>query len=131
MNRLSIGTPLLAAALLIAAPPVAARAQMQPSVVGQPGYPKTRAIQGIVETASGAPAPGAVVLLKDAKTLQVRSFIATDKGAFHFYGLSTEVNWQLRAEAGGFTSKIKTISVFDSHQLVNLDLKLDRKFNPK
>ena len=67
------------------------------------------------------------MLLKDAKTLQVRSFIAQQDGKYHFYGLSTDVNWQLRAEADGMTSKTKTVSVFDSHSKVLLNLKLDKK----
>ena len=41
--------------------------------------------------------PGAIVLLKNGKTLQVRSYVAQSDGAYHFYGLSTDVNWQLRA----------------------------------
>ena len=102
-------------------------AQVQPPVVGQAGTARTRAIEGIVLSAGGAPVPGAIVLLKDAKTLQVRSYIAQQDGKYHFYGLSTDVNWQLRAEAGGLTSKTKTVSVFDSHTRVRLNLKLDKK----
>ena len=71
--------------------------------------------------------PGAIVLLKDTKTLQVRSYIAQQDGKYHFYGLSTDVNYQLRAEHNGTTSKIKTVSVFDSHRNVHLDLKLIKK----
>lgn len=102
-------------------------AQMQPPVVGQAGTPRTRAIEGVVLSAAGAPAAGAIVLLKDSKTLQVRSYIAQPDGKYHFYGLSTDVNWQLRAEAGGMTSKTRTVSVFDSHEKVRLNLKLDKK----
>jgi hypothetical protein len=68
-----------------------------------------------------------VVLLKDSKTLQVRSYVAQQDGKYHFYGLSTDVNWQLRAEADGMTSKTKMVSVFDSHSKVRLNLKLDKK----
>jgi hypothetical protein len=87
----------------------------------------TRSIQGRVLTNSGAPVPGAVVLLKDGKTLQVRSYIAQKNGEYHFFGLSTDVNYALRAENQGMTSKQKTVSVFDSHQRVKLDLKLSRQ----
>jgi len=73
------------------------------------------------------PVAGAVVLVKDTKTLQVRSYIAQADGRYHFYGLSTDVNYQLRAEADGLTSKTKTVSVFDSHKVVTLDLKLTKK----
>jgi hypothetical protein len=71
--------------------------------------------------------PGAVVRLKNTKTLQVRSVIAQQDGTYRFYGLSTDVNWELRAEKNGLTSKTRTISVFDSHVKVRLDLKLNKK----
>lgn len=87
----------------------------------------TRSIEGRVLTDSGAGVPGAVVLLKDGKTLQVRSYIAQNDGAYHFFGLSTDVNYTLRAENKGMTSKSKTVSVFDSHKVVKLDLKLSKK----
>jgi Carboxypeptidase regulatory-like domain len=102
-------------------------AQVQPPVVGQPGTPRFRSIEGTVLSSTGSPVPGAIVLLKNAKTLQVRSFIAQQDGRYHFYGLSMDVNWELRAENAGLTSKTRTISVFDSHVKVRLSLKLDRK----
>lgn len=76
---------------------------------------------------SGSAIAGAIVLLKDTKTLQVRSYIAQANGRYNFYGLSTDVNYQLRAEANGLTSKTKTVSVFDSHKVVKLDLKVTKK----
>ncbi len=87
----------------------------------------TRSIEGRVLTSNGAPVPGAVVLIKDGKTLQVRSYIAQKEGRYHFFGLSTDVNYALRAENQGMTSKEKTVSVFDSHKTVELDLKLTKK----
>ncbi len=72
--------------------------------------------------------PGAIVLLKNLKTLQVRSYIAQNDGTYRFYGLSTDINYQLRAEANGVTSKNKTVSVFDSHKVVKLNLKLVKRF---
>ena len=75
----------------------------------------------------GSPVPKAIVLLKDTKTLQVRSFIAEPDGKYHFYGLSTDVNYELRAEAHGMTSPSKLVSVFDSKRVVRLNLKLKKK----
>ncbi len=75
----------------------------------------------------GSPVPKAVVLLKDTKTLQVRSFIAQPDGKYHFYGLSTDINYELRAEANGMTSPNKMVSVFDSKRTVHLNLKLKKK----
>ncbi|HMF75000.1 MAG TPA: carboxypeptidase-like regulatory domain-containing protein [Bryobacteraceae bacterium] len=87
----------------------------------------SRSIEGMVLNAGGSPVPGAVVLIKDSKTLQVRSYIAQQDGKYHFYGLSTSANYQLRAQAQGLTSKTKTVSVFDSHHKVVLNLKLTKK----
>jgi carboxypeptidase family protein len=87
----------------------------------------TRSIQGVVVNASGQPVAGAVVLLKDTKTLQLRSYLAQSDGRYRFYGLSTDINYQVRAQANGLTSKTKTVSVFDSHKVVKLNLKLKKK----
>lgn len=100
--------------------------QVEPPVTTQSG-PTTRSIEGKVLSQSGASVPGAHVLLKNGKSLQVRSFIAQQDGRYHFYGLSTEVNYEIRAQANGMTSKTKNISVFDSHKVIHLNLKLTKK----
>ena len=116
----------LAAASLLLLCPAAAYPQAQPPVVGH-NSGTTRSIEGTVLSDKKKPVAGAVVLIKDTKTLQVRSYIAQADGRYHFFGLSTDVNYQLRAEADGLTSKTKTVSVFDSHKVVTLDLKLTKK----
>ena len=100
--------------------------QAQPPVAGQ-NSGSTRSIEGVVLSKSGDPIAGAVVLLKDTKTLQVRSYIAQSDGRYHFFGLSTDVNYQVRAEAHGMTSKTRMVSVFDSHKVVKLPLKVTKK----
>lgn len=100
--------------------------QMQTPVAPPRGQSLTRSIEGTVLSKDGAPVPGAVVLLKDGKTLQVRSYIARADGTYHFFGLSTDIDYELRAQANGMTSPVKTVSVFDSHKLVKLDLKLNK-----
>jgi Carboxypeptidase regulatory-like domain len=104
--------------------------QAQPPVVGQPGTETTRSIQGTVLDAQGSPVPGAIVLLKDTKTLQVRSYIAQKDGTYHFFGLSSDINYELRAHANGMTSPEKMVSVFDSRKVVRLNLKLKKKIKP-
>jgi hypothetical protein len=107
---------------------VIAAGQMQPPVAPPRGHSLTRSIEGTVLTKEGAAIPNATVLLKDTKTLQVRTYIAQADGRYHFFGLSTDVNYELRAQANGMTSPVKTVSVFDSHNLVKLDLKLNKAF---
>jgi hypothetical protein len=101
-------------------------AQVQEPDANQGGT-AIRSIEGTVLNQSGAGVPGARVLLKNGKSLQVRSFIAQQNGKYHFYGLSTDVNYEIRAQASGMTSKIKNISIFDSHKVIHLDLKLTKK----
>jgi hypothetical protein len=113
--------------LILSAAAVPAFAQAQPPVVGEKGGATVRSIEGTVLNASGSPVPGAIVLLKDTKTLQIRSFIAQPDGKYHFYGLSADINYELRAEANGMTSRQKMVSVFDSHRIVRLNLKLKKK----
>lgn len=105
--------------------------QISAPTVPPPGQnhipPNTRVIEGTVKDGNGAPVKGAVVLLKDMKTLQVRSYIAQENGKYHFYGLSTDVNYQVRAQNDAFSSSNKTVSVFESHQRIKIDLKLKEK----
>lgn len=84
----------------------------------------TRSVQGIVSDQSGKPVANAAVLLKDTKSLQIRSFRTGGDGAYHFAGLSQNVEYQLKADAGGSTSGWKTLSVFNSKKVATIDLKL-------
>jgi len=87
--------------------------------------PTERTISGLVTTAEDAPAPGAVVQLKNMKTLQVRSFIAREKGDYIFQSLSMDVDYELKAMANGKESKARTVSTFDPHDKVTVNLKLN------
>jgi hypothetical protein len=125
---------LAAIAIAICGIPVAAWAQtpsQTPPVIPRPGElhipPSTRVIQGVVRDANRAPVANATVLLKDTKTLQIRSYITQHDGSFRLFGLSTDVNYELRAETSDMTSAAKQISVFDSHKVIKVDLKLKDK----
>jgi type 1 fimbria pilin len=87
----------------------------------------TRTVQGQVVDSTNAPAPRAVVQLKDTKTLQVRSFITQPDGTYHFAGLSTNVDYELKAERDGSSSDTKTLSVFDGRRAATVNLKLSNK----
>jgi hypothetical protein len=86
----------------------------------------TRLVQGVVSDNGGSPVQGAVVQLKDTKTLQVRSFYTQKDGRYHFAGLSTNVDYELKAEKDGAASGTKTLSVFDSRKTAIVDLKLNK-----
>jgi hypothetical protein len=137
------GINLLAAAAFASILPVALAWQIAPQIpppdtapdsssrsIGPSSSSTSRAIEGTVLSANGAPVPGAIVQIKDSKTLQVRSYIAQQDGKYQFWGLSYDINYQLRAMAGGLTSKNKTVSVFNSRPKITLNLKLTKKFKP-
>jgi len=87
----------------------------------------TRTVEGAVTDADGAFVAGAVVHLENTKTLQVRSFITKENGSYSFYGLSPNVEYQLKAEYQGATSDTKKIDVFVSDKKVVRNLKLNKK----
>ena len=85
-----------------------------------------RSVQGVVADAAGSPVSSAVVKLKDNKTLQIRSFIAGADGGYHFSGLSTEIEYEVKADHEGATSGWKTLSVFNSKKVAIINLKLNK-----
>ena len=87
----------------------------------------TRNVQGVVTSADDMPVSGAVVQLKNTKTLQIRSFITQQNGSYYFNGLSTDVDYELKAENQGASSSVKTLSSFDSRKDAVLNLKLNKK----
>jgi hypothetical protein len=87
----------------------------------------SRSVQGVVTSAEEAPVAGAVVQLKNTKTLQIRSFISKEDGSYVFNGLSSDVDYELRAEYQGSSSSPKTVSSFDSRKAVTINLKLNKK----
>ena len=102
------------------------------SVFAQNGKDKgddanARSVQGSVTDPSDKPVAGAVVQLKDTRTLQIRSFLTKDDGQYHFSGLKTDVDYQVKADHEGLSSSPKTISVFDNRKLATVNLKLEKK----
>ena len=88
---------------------------------------KLRMVHGAVMDAQDNPVVGAVVQLKNAKTLQVRSFITQEKGTYQFHGLDPNVDYSLRAEYQGASSSTRNLSAFDSRKQPAIDLKIDAK----
>src|ERR1700722_18173256 len=86
----------------------------------------TRTVEGVVTNAANQPVAKAVVQLKNTKTLQIRSFITSDGGSYHFAGLGTDVEYQVKAVHDGVSTSWKTLSVFDSRKTPVIDLKLKK-----
>jgi hypothetical protein len=86
----------------------------------------TRSVQGVVTDASGKLVAGAVVQLKDTKSLQIRSYRTEADGSFHFAGLSTNVEYELEARNESGSSGKKTLTVFNSQKIATVNLKLKK-----
>lgn len=95
------------------------------------GQEQTRSVQGEVTGADEKAVIGAVVQLKNLKTLQIRSFITQQNGLYYFHGLSTDVDYELKAKFSGMESGTKTLSSFDSRTEAVMNLKLDKKVEKK
>jgi hypothetical protein len=85
-----------------------------------------RVVTGTVRDADGNAINGAVVMLKDVRSTQVRSFITQTNGAYHFTGLKLDNDYELEARHEGMTSGWRTLSVFDSRKEPVINLKLDK-----
>ncbi len=86
-----------------------------------------RSVQGVVSDPEGGLVEEAVVHLKNTKTLQIRSFITRKDGTYAFHGLSTNVDYELKAEYQGASSDARTLSVFDSRRKAVINLRLNQK----
>ena len=86
----------------------------------------TRTVEGMVTNSRKQPVANAVVQLKNSKTLQIRSFITQGDGNYHFTGLGTDVEYQVKAEHEGSVSSWKTLSVFNSKKTAVINLKLNK-----
>ena len=86
----------------------------------------TRSVQGVVTDNSDNLLEGAVVQLKDTKTLQIRSFITKQNGAYHFHSLNPNIDYELKEDHNGASSGSKTLSSFDSRKSAVMNLKVQK-----
>ncbi len=91
------------------------------------GTEQTRSVEGVVTQDSGAVVNGAVVQLKNTKTLEIRSYFTKNDGQYYFNGLSPDINYELKASYQGASSGTKTLSSFDSRKEARINLKLNNK----
>jgi hypothetical protein len=87
----------------------------------------SRVIQGKVFAPTGEAKAGAVVYLKDEKSLEIKTYISGADGAYRFGQLGSQDDYQLWAEADGHKSKTKNISSFDSKKRFDISLHLEAK----
>jgi len=85
-----------------------------------------RIVQGKVVDAANVPIKGAVVYLKDTRSLTVKSFFSDDQGGYRFGQLSQNTDYEVWAENNGKKSAVKTISSFDSKSQFIINLKIEK-----
>jgi hypothetical protein len=85
-----------------------------------------RALRGTVTDAGDKFINGAVVYLKDTRTKQVRSFITQQNGAYVFFDLKNDNDYQVMAKYNDKVSGWKTLSIFDSRREPVINLKVDK-----
>ena len=102
-----------------------ASARSEP-LLAQDRGPAQRVVQGKVVDAGNAPINGAVVYLKDGRTLGVKSYFSDDKGEYRFGQLSQTTDYEIWAENNGKKSAVKTISSFDNKNQFFINLKIEK-----
>jgi hypothetical protein len=90
-----------------------------------------RSVQGTVFDKDDKPVVGAVVQLKDVRTMQMRSYISKANGEYHFSSLKIDDDYELEARNDNLTSGPKKISIFDNRKLVIQNLKADKPEKPE
>ena len=86
--------------------------------------PQVRILTGAVVNQLEKPLPGAIVYLKNSKTMAVKTFIAGQDGSYRFNALSPNVDYEVHAEHNGKKSDAKTLSSFDSRKTAYINLKI-------
>jgi len=94
-----------------------------------PGAKKTRptskTLTGTVTDKGEKPIPGAVVYLKNMKTLAVKSFFAERDGTYRFPQLSLNTDYEIYAEKDSKKSATKSVSQFDDRFNPTINLTID------
>jgi hypothetical protein len=87
--------------------------------------PTSKTLSGTVMNKSDQPIDGAVVYLKNMKTLAVKSFFARNDGSYRFPQLPLNTDFEVYAEKDGKKSAVKTISQFDDRFSPTINLHID------
>jgi hypothetical protein len=91
------------------------------------GAQTLRTVTGHVINRADQPLHGAVVYLKNTKTLAIKTYISENDGSYRFSALSPNVDYELYADYQGAHSDTKTLSAFDNRKQVEVTLRIHSK----
>ena len=87
--------------------------------------PTSKMLTGTVTDKSEQPISGAVVYLKNSKTLVVKSFFTQENGSYRFPQLALNTDYEIWAEKDGNKSATKGVSQFDDRYSPTVNLRID------
>jgi len=87
--------------------------------------PTSKMLTGTVTDKSDQPISGAVVYLKNSKTLVVKSFFTQENGSYRFPQLALNTDYEVWAEKDGKKSATKGVSQFDDRFTPTVNLRID------
>ena len=87
--------------------------------------PTSKMLTGTVADKSEQPISGAVVYLKNSKTLVVKSFFTQENGSYRFPQLALNTDYEIWAEKDGKKSGTKGVSQFDDRYAPTVNLRID------
>jgi len=87
--------------------------------------PTSKMLTGTVTDKSDQPIAGAVVYLKNAKTLVVKSFFTQENGSYRFPQLALNTDYEVWAEKDGKKSATKGVSQFDDRFTPTINLRIN------
>ena len=93
--------------------------------------PNLRNVAGVVSLPDDSGVDGAVVQIKNLKTLQVKSFITQHGGKYEFQNLSVNTDYELKAIYKEYVSSTRSLSIFDKRLDAIINLKLEKKHEGK
>ncbi len=85
----------------------------------------SRTLTGLVLDKTDHPIQGAVVYLKNTKTLTVNSFFSQKDGSYRFPELPLNTDFEVWAEKDGKKSDVKSLSQFDDRANPNINLHIN------
>lgn len=124
MNRTVTGPGIFAMTCLLLTTIVPAQAQSRAEKRAEANL---RSVQGLVVDAANNPAAGAVVQLKEMRTLQVRSFITQNDGSYRFFNVKMDTDYQLTVKHRESTAGPRNLTIFDTRKEAIINFKLEKE----